>query len=137
MTEPNQEHRSTLLIIEDDLVALDSYARVLQASGYHVLTAENVTTGLALIESTTPDAVLLDWHLPIFNGLVFLRQIRAAPHHADTPVAIVTGDYFLDESIEQELHRLGASVHFKPIWEADMLRIAADLVGGDDPSSSS
>ena len=56
--------------------------------------------------------------MPITNGLQFLRQVRAQPHLATIPVAIVTGDYFLSEPIQHELRSLGAAIRFKPFgWK--------------------
>jgi hypothetical protein len=46
----------------------------------------------------------------------------------DVPVAIVTGDYFLPESIQQELKLLGASLRFKPMWLEDLIALARTLV---------
>src|SRR5687767_15379170 len=35
----------------------------------------------------------------------------------DVPVAIITGDYFLDEDVAGQLNHLHACIHFKPLWE--------------------
>ena len=66
--------------------------------------------------------------MPITNGLQFLRQVRARPHLVEVPVAIVTGDYFLPETIQQEVKRLGASLKFKPLWLEDLITLAKALV---------
>jgi hypothetical protein len=44
------------------------------------------------------------------------------------PVAILTGDYFIDEDVAHELQGLGARIHFKPVWDEDLRRIVEDLV---------
>ncbi len=51
--------------------------------------------------------------------------LAAAPH---LPVAILTGDYFLDEDVARELNELGARVFFKPVWEDNLLRIVGQLL---------
>jgi CheY-like chemotaxis protein len=66
--------------------------------------------------------------MPITNGLQFLRQLRSKPHLVEVPVAIVTGDYFLSESVQYELKALGASIRFKPLWLEDLLALARTLV---------
>jgi hypothetical protein len=43
-------------------------------------------------------------------------------------VAIVTGDYFLPEAIQNELANLGASIRFKPMWLEDLVALAKTLV---------
>jgi hypothetical protein len=44
------------------------------------------------------------------------------------PVAIVTGDYFLDDDIAAELRQLGAEVKFKPLWLDDLVDLARNLL---------
>ena len=101
---------------------------MLKLEGFSVETAQNATAGLELAESVRPDAIILDMRMPITNGLQFLRQVRARPHLIDVPVAIVTGDYFLPESIQQELKTLGASLKFKPMWLEELITLAKSLV---------
>ena len=45
-----------------------------------------------------------------------------------TPVAIVTGDYFLEDSVANELRELGAELRFKPLWLEDLIALAKILV---------
>jgi CheY-like chemotaxis protein len=49
------------------------------------------------------------------DGLEFLRRLRARDDSRSTPVAIVTGDYFLDDTIPAQLRDLGAEVRFKSL----------------------
>ena len=44
-------------------------------------------------------------------------------------MAIVTGDYFLDEAVATELHDLGAELRFKPMWLEDLVGLARNLLG--------
>jgi len=44
------------------------------------------------------------------------------------PVAIVTGDYFLDDSVSTELRELGAELRFKPLWLEDLVGLARNLL---------
>jgi DNA-binding response OmpR family regulator len=118
----------TILIVDDDRSVTDTFARMLKLEGFSVQTAQNATVGLELAESIRPDAIILDMRMPITNGLQFLRQVRARPHLVDVPVAIVTGDYFLPESIQQELKTLGASLKFKPMWLEELITLAKSLV---------
>ena len=72
-------------------------------------------SGLAYLELAAPSVVILDLHLPDGTGLDCLRRVRSWPRHGELPVAILTGDYFLDEEIARELNALGARVFFKPV----------------------
>ena len=103
---------------------------MLKLEGFQVETALNAESALKLTENFRPDAIILDMRMPITNGLQFLRLVRAKPHLVDVPVAIVTGDYFLTDPIQQELKALGASIRFKPLWLEDLIALARALVAG-------
>ena len=81
----------------------------------------------ALCESSH-DAIILDLRMPLIDGLGFLRRLRAQDDHRATPVAIVTGDYFLDDSVSAELRELGAELRFKPLWLEDLVGLARNLL---------
>ena len=118
----------TILIVDDDRSVTDTFARMLKLEGFTVATALNADARLELADNIRPDAIILDMRMPITNGLQFLRQVRARPHLVEVPVAIVTGDYFLPETIQQELKSLGASLRFKPLWLEDLIALAKTLV---------
>jgi CheY-like chemotaxis protein len=118
----------TILIVDDDRSVADTFARMLKLEGFGVVTALSAESGLELADSTRPDAIILDMRMPITNGLQFLRTVRSKPHLVEVPVAIVTGDYFLAESIQHELKSLGASIRFKPLWLEDLIALAKTLV---------
>ena len=118
----------TILIVDDDHSVADTFSRMLKLEGYGVVAALSAEAGLELADNVQPDAIILDMRMPITNGLQFLRLIRARPHLVDVPVAIVTGDYFLPESIQQELKSLGAALRFKPMWLEDLIALAKTLV---------
>ena len=120
--------RATVLVVDDDPGVTQTFARILQLGGYGVLTAANGKTALRQVRQVHPDAVLLDLRMPIVDGLAFLRSLRAQEPDRQTPVGIITGDYSLDGEMQRELCRLGASVHFKPIWLDDLLVIARELI---------
>ena len=118
----------TILIVDDDRSVADTFARMLKLEGFEVATAINAEAGLELADHVRPHAIILDMRMPITNGLQFLRMVRARPHLVDIPVAIVTGDYFLSDPIQNELKSLGASIRFKPLWLEDLIALAKTLV---------
>lgn len=118
----------TILIVDDDRSVADTFARILKLEGFSVATAFNADEGIGLAEKVNPAAIILDMRMPITNGLQFLRMVRGLPHLVTTPVAIVTGDYFLPDPIQAELKQLGAEIRFKPLWLEDLIALARSLV---------
>ena len=125
-----------ILIIDDNEITCEIYRQMLIVEGYEVRTAMNVEAGLREAASETPAAVLLDLHLPLSGGLEYLHRLRAESRGAAIPVAIVTGDYFIEPELAGQLNALGARIHFKPIWQEDLLRIVRELISSAIPSGS-
>lgn len=78
---------TTILLVEDadDLARL--IIRELEASGYKVLHATDGLTALRFHELEHPVLVVLDWMLPMLDGLEVLRRLR---QKAPTPVLMLT-----------------------------------------------
>ena len=122
--------RSTakILIVDDDEAVTETFARMLKLEGYQVRTAVNAQKGLEEAEQGRPDAIILDLRMPLVDGLGFLRRLRTFDQHAATPVAIVTGDYFLDDALSNELRELGAELRYKPMFLEDIVALARHLL---------
>jgi two-component system response regulator PrrA len=118
----------TILLVDDDRSVVDTFSRMLKLEGFTVATALDPGAGLELADNMRPDAIILDMRMPLISGLQFLRQVRLRPHLVEVPVAIVTGDYFLPEALQQELKTLGALLKFKPMWMEDLVALAHSLV---------
>ena len=118
-----------ILIVDDDEVVTQTFARMLRLEGYQVRTAITAENGLDVALESQPDAIILDLRMPLCDGLGFLRRLRANDAQRLTPVAIVTGDYFLEDEISSELRALGAELRFKPMWLEDLVGLARNLLG--------
>lgn len=117
-----------ILIVDDDPCVIETFSRLLQLEGFTVYSALSPIGGLELASDKRPDAIILDLRMPILNGLRFLERLRARPELQDTPVAIVTGDYFIDDGTTCQIAALGASLRFKPIWTDDLVTLARGLM---------
>jgi DNA-binding response OmpR family regulator len=117
-----------ILVVDDDEGVTTTFARMLRLEGFDVRTALNGEMGLLEASKSRPDAIILDLRMPLVDGLRFLRRLRADTKQRDVPVAIVTGDYFLDDDIAAELRQLGAEVKFKPLWLDDLVGLARNLL---------
>src|SRR5215208_3685450 len=117
-----------VLIVDDDVSVTDTFSRMLRLEGYEVWAALSADEGLNLATTHRPNAVILDLRMPLTSGLQFLRAIRAIPGLTNTPVAIVTGDYYLDEAQAAEIQALGAELRYKPLWLEELVTLARELV---------
>jgi DNA-binding response OmpR family regulator len=125
MSEPGM---AIILIVDDDEGVTQTFARILRLEGFSVRTASTAESGLLEAKAARPDAIILDLRMPLVDGLGFLRRLRELENGRDTPVAIVTGDYFLEDEISAEIRALGAELRFKPLWLEDLVGLARNLL---------
>ena len=83
------DQRKTVLLIDDDLNQLALRRRVLELSGFNVVTAGTAYRGLELFEAKAPDAVVLDYEMPRMSGGVLAGKIRRA--NDAIPILMLSG----------------------------------------------
>ncbi|HZR25581.1 MAG TPA: response regulator [Vicinamibacterales bacterium] len=119
----------SVLVVDDDASTIETFVRMLTLEGFDACTATNARDALAQALAQPPDAIILDLRMPLVDGLQLLTTLRAHDATRATPVVIVTGDYFIDESVVAAANALGAAVRFKPLWLEDLLALTYDLLG--------
>jgi DNA-binding response OmpR family regulator len=80
-----------ILVVDDHPAVVGLISDALMAQGFTVLSAENGTDGLAVIEEQDPDLVILDITMPVMSGLEVLRALRSKPETLYLPVILLTG----------------------------------------------
>jgi DNA-binding response OmpR family regulator len=128
MPKSSTRQSATVLVVDDDEAVTQTFAQMLRLQGYQVGTAVSADAGLIEAEQRHPDAIILDLRMPLVDGLEFLRRLRAHDDQRNTPVAIVTGDYFLDDSVTTEMRELGAELRFKPLWLEEVVGLVRRLL---------
>jgi two-component system chemotaxis response regulator CheY len=64
------------LVIDDSRVVRKVARRILEDFDFTVTEAEDGRVALDACQRSMPDLVLLDWHLPVMDGLDFLTNLR-------------------------------------------------------------
>ncbi|HEX9162209.1 MAG TPA: fused response regulator/phosphatase [Thermoanaerobaculia bacterium] len=83
--------RQRILIIDDNANDLAVTRRFLERRGYDVLPAQSGEEGLRLAEENVPDAIVVDYRMPVMDGFEVTRRIKADPHLQTIPVLMLTG----------------------------------------------
>ena len=65
-----------VLIVDDSRVIRKVAQRILQSLGFVTREAENGLEALNACRAMMPDAVLLDWNMPVMDGITFLEALR-------------------------------------------------------------
>ena len=75
------------LIVDDSRVIRKVSRHILETLGFHVEEAENGQEGLDKCAEGMPDVVLLDWNMPVMDGLGFLKELRK-DLNGKTPIVV-------------------------------------------------
>jgi CheY-like chemotaxis protein len=117
-----------LLVVDDDEGVRQTFSRLLQLEGHHVRTAPSAADGLREVDIDLPDAIILDLRMPLMDGIGFVQRLRKKEPGLYPPVVIVTGDYFVEDTLAAQLRAMGVEVRFKPLWLEDLVDLARDLL---------
>ena len=82
--------RHTILVVDDETSIREMLVISLESAGYNVLQAENAKTAHSLVLDKHPDLILLDWMMPVTNGLELLRRLKRDEMTDHIPVIMLT-----------------------------------------------
>ena len=107
-----------ILVVDDEKIILELTSMILKSKGFDVFTAGGGDEGLQLVEEHRPSVVLLDYMMPVMDGMTVLKKIRKS--FPDTYVIMFTGKG--SEEIAVELMKAGASDYvLKPFNNQDLV----------------
>ena len=69
----------TCLVVDDSRVIRKVARRILEDIGVEIAEASDGLEALAWCRAAMPDAVLLDWNMPVRSGIEFLKVLRGEP----------------------------------------------------------
>ena len=108
------------LIIDDSRIIRKVARRIVEGLGFDVEEAADGAEALAFCAATLPDVILVDWNMPVMDGLTFLRRLRESDG-GDRPKVLFC-------TIENEPARMadaldaGADEYVMKPFDGDILR---------------
>jgi len=75
------------LVVDDSKVVRSVARKILESLGFAIEEAANGQEALDACQRAMPNAVLLDWNMPVMSGIEFLRKLRALDG-GDSPVVV-------------------------------------------------
>ena len=125
--EPPVEAMTSCLIVDDSRVVRMVARKILEGLEFEVSEAEDGKTALGLCVKHMPDAVLVDWKMPIMSGIEFLRALRNM-EDISQPVVIVCSVYNDAPHIAEAIDA-GADEYIMKPFDTDIMRSKLDQVG--------
>lgn len=92
------------LVIDDSRATRAILRRILEQLDFEVVEAADGQQGLQVLESAGSEAdvalALVDWNMPVMDGLEFVKAVRARPEHAHVVLMMVTTEGDTDHMIQ-------------------------------------
>ena len=122
-----QLHRRRVLVVDDNALNREVVGDFLILAGVEVETAANGLEALARLESGDFEAVLMDVHMPVMDGLTAAREIRRQTRWAALPLIALTAQARIED--RQASLAAGMNAHLtKPIDEMVLYRTLLQLL---------
>jgi two-component system chemotaxis response regulator CheY len=88
------------LVVDDSRVVRKAARRILESLGFQVREAEDGSKALEACREAMPELVLLDWNMPVMDGITFLRHARAEFGPSEPTIVLCTTEIGFDRIME-------------------------------------
>jgi two-component system chemotaxis response regulator CheY len=117
----------TCLVVDDSSVVRKIVRSILEDMDFQITEAEDGEQALESCRETMPDAVLLDWNMPVMDGYEFLGNLRRMPGGDAPKVVFCTTENGMDH-ISRALHA-GANEYIMKPFDRDIVAAKFQEVG--------
>ena len=115
------------LVVDDSSVIRKVARRILEKFDFRISEAEDGQQALDLCRQAMPDAVLLDWNMPVMDGYEFLKELRAMPGGNEPKVVFCTTEN--DVAHIARALRAGANEYIMKPFDKDIVEAKFQEVG--------
>ena len=117
----------TCLVVDDSSVIRKVARRILEGLDFKIIEAEDGQQALEQCRGALPDAVLLDWNMPVMDGYDFLKALRRLPGGDQPKVVFCTTENDVAH-IARALHA-GANEYIMKPFDKDIVEAKFQEVG--------
>ena len=117
--------KTSVLVVDDELLIRKSLGKVLRARGYAVEVASNGAEGLEKVAQVRPQVMILDMRLPDTDGLTVLRRAR----QDDPLLQIIIITAFGDVQTAVDAMKHGACDFVRKPYEMEDIVLAVESAG--------
>jgi len=123
----------TCLIVDDSKVIRMVARKILQELGFQTAEAEDGAKALEYCKTNMPEGVLLDWNMPVMDGIEYLVALRQLPG-GDKPIVVFCTTENDISHIQQAI-AAGASEYIMKPFDGEIIQAKFQQVGLLDPKS--
>ena len=129
---PDYEHERRVaplvMVVDDSVTVRKVTGRLLERSGFEVITAKDGIDAIATLEEHTPAAMLLDIEMPRMDGFEVATHVRHDERLKDVPIIMITSR--TGEKHRERAFDIGVNCYLgKPFQESELLVTLRELLG--------
>ncbi len=128
--KPRRQRGSRVLLVEDEPLTAEVFARALSRDGHEVEVARDGLQALRRLHDRAPTLVVLDMSLPTVSGADVVRRLRA-DGHIDLPVVVVSGSSRSQAGLTSAELWPGLWVE-KPVKPRDLVQVVREFLRESD-----
>ena len=111
---------ATCLVVDDSRTVRKAARRILEKLGFTVAEAGDGAEALAACRAAMPQVILLDWNMPVMDGITFLRHARAEFGPNQPTIVLCTTEAAMDRIVEAL--GAGAQEYIMKPFDEELLR---------------
>ena len=115
------------LVVDDSAVIRKVARRILEGLQFRIAEAEDGARAIDSCRGEMPDAVLLDWNMPIMDGLSFLKALREQPNAKQPTVVMCTTENDMSRIVEAM--QAGANEYIMKPFTEEIMRDKLEETG--------
>ena len=127
MTADGVKTMKQVLVVDDSIVIRKVAKRILEGLRFEISEAENGRIAIEACMRRMPDAILLDWNMPIMDGFEFMRELRRLPGGTDPKIVFCTTENDVAH-IARAMHA-GADEYIMKPFDKDIVRSKFEEIG--------
>jgi two-component system chemotaxis response regulator CheY len=120
-----------VLVVDDSTVIRKVAKRILEGMHFQTLEAEDGRKALSACAYAMPDAILLDWNMPVMDGFEFLHELRKMPGGLKPKVVFCTTENDVAH-IARAIHA-GADEYIMKPFDKQILQSKLEEIGLIEP----
>jgi two-component system chemotaxis response regulator CheY len=117
----------TCLVVDDSSVIRKIARRILEEMNFQIIEADDGEKALEACQRGLPDAILLDWNMPVMDGFEFLGHLRRLPGGDAPKVVFCTTENGMDH-IARAINA-GANEYIMKPFDKDIVAAKFQEVG--------
>ena len=120
-----------VLVVDDSTVIRKVAKRILEGMNFQTIEAEDGRKALTACGNLMPDAILLDWNMPVMDGFEFLHELRKMPGGLRPKVVFCTTENDVAH-IARAIHA-GADEYIMKPFDKQILQSKLEEIGLIEP----